>query len=156
MAISPSTDIILDVARAADPQKAMATTRALVAASGDDAPGASDDFVATLDRMPSSVPLPPEMSYKNPIASTPDPETPARKAEIGLASLLLKSMIDQMLPKEASDVYGGGVSGDVWKSMFSEKIAEEVAKSGALNLGERLFATHQNLLKSRKHGLIGA
>jgi peptidoglycan hydrolase FlgJ len=152
LAISPASDLVLDVARAADPQKANATTKVLAAATGD----VSSDFVAALDRLPSSAALPSGMSYKNPVASVTAKQTPARKAEIGLESMLLKSMIDQMLPKEASDVYGAGVAGDVWKSMLSEKIAEQIAKSGALKIGERLFATHQNLLQSKKHGLTGA
>ncbi len=152
MAISPASDLILDVARAADPRQAMATTKILAAASGD----VSGDFVAALDRLPSSAALPSGMSYKNPVAALTEKQTPARKAEIGLASMLLKSMVDEMLPKEASDVYGAGVAGDVWKSMLSDQIAEQIAKSGALKIGERLFATHQNLLQSKKHGWTGA
>jgi hypothetical protein len=62
--------------------------------------------------------------------------------------VLLKSFIDQMLPKDAVEVFGGGVAGDVWKSMLSEKIADEVAKSGALQIGQRLFATHPDKLQS--------
>ena len=152
MAISPASDLILDVARAADPQKAMATTRTLAAAPGDP----SGDFAAALDRLPSSVPLPGGMSYRNPVAALDEKLNPARKAEVGLESMLLKSMIEEMLPKEASHVYGAGVAGGVWKSMLSEKVAEQIAKSGALKIGERLFATHQNLLQSKQHGLTGA
>ncbi len=152
MAISPASDLILDVARAADPQKAMATTKALAAASGD----VSSEFVAALDRLPPAAAPPRGLTYKNPVVSLTERETPARKAEIGLEGMLLKNMIDQMLPKDASDVYGAGVAGDVWKSMLSEKIAGEIAKSGALKIGERLFATHQNLLQSKKHGMTGA
>jgi hypothetical protein len=45
-------------------------------------------------------------------------------------------------------VFGGGVAGDVWKSMLSDKIADEVAKSGALKIGQRLFATHPDQIQS--------
>ena len=75
-------------------------------------------------------------------------ETAAHKAAVGLESVLLKNFVDQMLPKDAVGVFGGGVAGDVWKSMLSEKIANEVAKSGSLHLASRLFATHQDLLQS--------
>lgn len=156
MAISPASDLILDVARAADPQKAAATTRTLAAASGDLWGDPSGDFAAALDRLPASAPMPRGVSYKNPVAALNEKLSPARKAEVGLEGMLLKSMIDEMLPKQASEVYGAGVAGDVWKSMLSEKIAEQIAKSGALKIGERLFATHQNLLQSKKHGLTGA
>jgi hypothetical protein len=64
--------------------------------------------------------------------------------------VLLKNFVDQMLPKDAVAVFGEGVAGDVWKSMLSEKIANEVAKSGALKLADRLFETHPDLLHSTR------
>jgi hypothetical protein len=141
MAISPVSDLILDVAQAADPQKASAASRALAAGASSTA----TDFSATLAQMAQPVDSS-RYAYHNPTPSISQAMTPARKAEIGLESVLLKSMIDEMLPKDAADVYGSGVSGDVWRSMLSEKIANEVAKSGALKIADRLFATHQDLL----------
>lgn len=147
MAIAPASDIILDVARAADPQKAAATTRLLAAASAD----ASSHFAVALDRLPGPATLP-DLSYQNPVRSTiASARTPERRAEIGLECLFLKSFVDQMLPKDASNVFGTGVAGDVWRSMLSEKIAEQIAKSGSLKIGEKLFATHRDLLHSSKH-----
>lgn len=155
MAISPTSDLILDVARAADPQKALATTRALASASqGAVSSDASGDFAKALDSLPSAPAkvASADYSYRAPMASAHGPvETAAHKAAVGLESVLLKSFVDQMLPKDAVGVFGGGVAGDVWKSMLSEKIANEVAKSGSLKLASRLFATHQDLLHSNKH-----
>ncbi|MGO9389836.1 rod-binding protein [Rhodoblastus sp.] len=152
MAISPASDIILDVARAADPQKAMATTRALDAGAGGDA---TSQFSRALDGLVVA-PSHPDFSYRNPIASTLGGQgSAAQKAAMGLESVLLKSFIDQMLPKDAVDVFGGGVAGDVWRSMLSDKIADQVAKSGALKLGTRLFATHQDLLHSARQQKFG-
>ncbi len=151
MAISPTSDLILDVARAADPVRAQATTRALAAGASGIQPIA--DFSRTLDRV-STAPAAPlqDYSYHNPTASIRSSvETKEHKAAIGLESVLLKSFVDQMLPKDAVDVFGGGVAGDVWKSMLSEKIANEVAKSGCLKIGARLFETHPDLLHSNKH-----
>jgi hypothetical protein len=148
MAISPASDIILDVARAADPQKASATTRALAEGAG--AGEAAAAFSQALDGV--SAPTTGIYSYHNPGATTLGATgSAAQKATVGLESVLLKNFIDQMLPKDAVDVFGGGVAGDVWKSMLSEKIADEVAKSGALKLGKRLFATHPDLLHSTGH-----
>jgi hypothetical protein len=145
MTISPASDIILDVARAADPQKAQATTRAL--AEGSTAADVSNGFSQALDGVSATASG--LYSYRNPGASSQIASaTTAQKATVGLESVLLKSFIDQMLPKDAAEVFGGGVAGDVWKSMLSEKIADEVAKSGALKIGSRLFATHPDLLHS--------
>jgi hypothetical protein len=150
MAISPVSDLILDVARAADPQKAGAATRVLSdgAAPGGAAPSGaatSAEFSSTLSQSASPADIG-RYAYNNPGATLTPAMTPARKAAVGLESMLLKSMIDEMLPKDAPDVYGSGVAGDVWRSMMSERIADQVAKSGALGLADRLFATHQDLL----------
>jgi len=140
MAISPVSDLILDVARAADPQKASAAARTLNAGA------ASENFSATLSQAAPAVDMS-NYAYRNPAASITPAMTPARKAQVGLESVLLKGMIEEMLPKDAAEVYGSGVAGDVWRSMLSEKIADEVAKSGALHIADRLFATHQDLLQ---------
>lgn len=147
MAISPASDLILDVARAADPQKAAATTRALAAASlGADA-GAG--FAEAFNGAARTAAPAPSYSYQNPVVSTHvAKESRAQKAAIGFESVLLKTFVDEMLPKDAADFFGSGVAGDVWKSMLSQKIADEIAKSGALKLTDRLFATHRDLLRS--------
>ena len=56
--------------------------------------------------------------------------------------MLINSFVGEMLPKEAGSVFGEGTAGDVWRSMLSEQIARQIAKSGALGLSRRLFATH--------------
>lgn len=156
MSISPTSDLILDVARAADPLKAQATTRALATASAAVDPTA--DFSRALDGV-AAAPAPPsaprDYSYKNPVAALHGAaETPAHKAEVGLESMLLRQFVDEMLPKDAVDVFGGGVAGDVWKSMLADKIADQIAESGSLKIGKRLFATHPQLLhSSRRRGL---
>ncbi len=151
MSISPTSDLILDVARAADPLKAQATTRALAAASaGVDATAA---FSTALDRVaaaPASAGR--DFSYQNPVAAVRGPvETSAHKAEVGLESVFLKQFVEEMLPKDATAVFGSGVAGDVWKSMMAEKIADQIAESGSLKIGKRLFATHPQLLRSNRH-----
>jgi peptidoglycan hydrolase FlgJ len=153
MAISPASDIILDVARAADPQKALATTRVLADGSGTAEP--STGFSQALQSVSATTSG--LYSYRNPVASSlPASGTAAQKATVGLESVLLKTFIDQMLPKDAVEVFGGGVAGDVWKSMLSEKIADEVAKSGALRIGKRLFATHPDRLQSLGNKTTGS
>ena len=91
-----------------------------------------------------------DLSYQNPALFGARTELPERKAAVGLESVLLKNVIDQMLPKDAVDVFGSGVAGDVWRSMLSDKIANQIAKSGALKISDRLFATHSDLLHPAK------
>lgn len=51
-------------------------------------------------------------------------------------SFVLQSFIQEMMPDEASQVYGSGVAGDFWKSMMAEKIAEQVAAAGGIGLAD--------------------
>jgi Rod binding domain-containing protein len=58
-------------------------------------------------------------------------------------SFVLQSFIQEMMPKQAEGVFGAGISGDFWKSMMSEKIAEQVAARGGLGIAETVRAGHQ-------------
>lgn len=53
-------------------------------------------------------------------------------------AFILQSFIQEMLPKDAESVFGKGTAGSVWRSMLSEKIANEVARSGGIGIAERL------------------
>lgn len=55
-------------------------------------------------------------------------------------ALVLQNFIEAMLPDDASSVYGEGLPGEMWKSMMSEKIAEEFASQGGLGIAERIGA----------------
>ncbi len=147
MAISPVSDLILDVARAADPQKATAASRALAADAPASSGFSSSNFSSVLNQAQSPVDLS-RYAYHNAGLDAAPPKSPEQKAAIGLESVLLKSFVDEMIPKDEADVFGSGVAGDVWRSMLADKIADEMAKSGALKISERLFATHQDLLQS--------
>src|SRR5579871_4285537 len=47
------------------------------------------------------------------------------------------------VPKDTGSVYGQGYAGDMWRSMLSEQVSRQIAKSGTLGLSRRLFATHE-------------
>ncbi len=53
-------------------------------------------------------------------------------------AVVLQTFIAEMLPQDGDSVYGAGLSGDMWKSMLSEKIAEQVASNGGLGIAERI------------------
>ena len=135
MSLAPPTDIVLEVARAADPNRAAAVVDKLkaLAAQGSASP---QDFAAALDTAASPTqPTPPVL----PIAAPP---SRARKAETKLESVMLGEFIGEMLPKDASSVYGQGYAGDMWRSMLAERVADQIAASGRLGIASRLFADH--------------
>ncbi|MGE0024404.1 MAG: rod-binding protein [Hyphomicrobium sp.] len=55
-------------------------------------------------------------------------------------AFVLQVFIQEMMPKESEAVYGSGVSGDFWKSMMSEKIAEQVAERGSVGIADYVRA----------------
>ena len=56
---------------------------------------------------------------------------------------MLNSFVGELLPKDASAVFGQGTAGDMWRSMLAEQVSLQIAKSGKLGLARRLFATHE-------------
>lgn len=134
MAISPPTDLIMDVARAADPQRAQEAARKLASYTG--AP--TGDFaalVATPGSKTSSVtsfgwrgPISPRALDVAPrahpkIASTGDAVTDAYRA---LGALLIQKMVEGALPSKTG-AFGKGIAGDAWKSMLAEQVAKHAA-----------------------------
>lgn len=131
MAISPPSDIVLDVARAAEPD-AVATARAeLLRKAGDlgktfavdNATPAGPAAPASLTRMASAESLP-DMSKK-------------------FEAMVLQTFIGSMMPKNAESTYGKGVAGDMWKSMMAEKVADVVAERGGIGIARYLTADFQ-------------
>lgn len=55
-------------------------------------------------------------------------------------AFVLQTFIEEMLPKEAEGVFGSGVSGDFWRSLMAEKIAEQVAERGNLGIADLVRA----------------
>ena len=155
MAIDPPSDIVLDVARAADPARAAAVARRLNALAVNGS-ASSEDFGAALEQAsPSRAPTPvagADMRAKL-AALQPGGNDKASKAQVQFESVLLNSFVGEMLPKGAPGTYGQGLAGEMWRSLLAEKISGEIAGSGALGIGRRLFATHP---MSTSAALMGA
>jgi hypothetical protein len=135
MSLAPPTDIVLEVSRAADPDRAAAVVKKLKALSAQGA-ASPQDFAAALDT--AAAPKSPSA----PVLPIGSPVSRARKAETKLESVMLSEFIGEMLPKDAQSAYGQGFAGDMWRSMLAEKVADQIAASGRLGLATRLFAGH--------------
>jgi Rod binding domain-containing protein len=55
-----------------------------------------------------------------------------------LEAFMLQSFVKSMLPKNATQVFGKGTAGEVWKSMLAEKLGQQLAVSGQIGLADRL------------------
>lgn len=134
MAISPPTDLIMDVARAADPRRAQEAARKLASYAG--AP--AGDFATLVARPASGGPPVTSFGWRGPIsphatdsaprarpkiASTGDAVTDAYRA---LGALLIQKMVEGALPNKTG-AFGKGIAGDAWKSMLAEQVARHAA-----------------------------
>ena len=135
------SDLIVDVARAADPARAATVTRRLETL-GSTGAAQSPDFANALTAagsLPSARPNVAGASRLLSAAAPPAVASRADKARVQFEATLLNSFVSEMMPNEDSSVYGGGYAGDMWRSLLSEKVADQIAKSGALHLASRLF-----------------
>ena len=146
MAFNPRTDVVLEVASAADPSRATLAAQRLNALAGSNAPTA--DFAADLDRAAApgsaaSAALPNAADARSRLAEAPGEPDKLRQAKTQFEAMMLNSFVSEMLPKDTGEVFGQGMAGDMWRSMLSEQVSTQIAKSGKLGLARRLFATHE-------------
>lgn len=148
MAISPPSDIVLDVVRAADPSRyavafdrlsrlgspgAAGTQFASAVGEASPAPGlagAREKFASLTLTKPSFA-----GKASAPAGADANTEKTLRKFE----AQVISTFIEQMMPESTTNSYGSGLSGGVWRSMLSEQIAGEIAKSGGLGIREKVM-----------------
>ena len=143
MAIDASSDIVMEVAKAADPARAAAVAQrlnALAAAAGADTNNFADTLAATAPAAASGSSALDARARLAAAADTTDEKATRVKTEF--ESVMLNSFVSEMLPKDASTVFGQGLAGDMWKSMLADQVSRQIAKSDALGIGKRLFASH--------------
>jgi flagellar protein FlgJ len=144
MAINPPTDIVLDVLNAADPAKvemAQARLKAGQAAMEAQRLASTDkSFDATIERA---------HHIRDSIAlrSTGDKkEVPEayRKFE----AMVLQNFLKSMLP-ESEEIYGKGATGEIWKGMMAEQLANEIARTGGIGIAESLMSHGSTAIRDR-------
>ena len=146
MAISPPSDIVLDVLNNADPSRLEVAQAQLKA----------NQSVAEARRL-ASTDASFDANFTKGVDDTHNikhrldgvhkkdvPET-YRKFE----AMVLQNFIKTMLP-ESEEVYGKGASGEIWKGMMAEKIAEEIAKDGGIGIAESLMDNGSTKVKDVK------
>jgi Rod binding domain-containing protein len=146
MAFSPKTDVILEVARAADPSRASLAAQRLNAIAGSNASPA--DFVSSLNQAAAVAHAPPSSpsggaDARSRLAEAAGGPDKLGKAKIQFEAMMLNSFVNELLPKDTGEVFGQGMAGDMWRSMLAEQVSTQIAKSGKLGLARRLFATHE-------------
>jgi hypothetical protein len=53
-------------------------------------------------------------------------------------AFILQMFVESMLPKDASDVFGKGTAGTIWRSMLAEQIGNEMARGSGVGIAKQL------------------
>ncbi len=148
MAISPPSDIVLDVASAADPAKVRAATDRLARLAADPNATASSFAEALAATKASTAPSTPTItpaavagmpdardSFAS--ATSRDPHKVYQKFE----AVLLQNFVEAVLPRD-TELFGDKNSADIYRSMMAEQLANQLAKSGRLGIAKQIMAAH--------------
>src|SRR6202050_3842443 len=146
MVCSPKTDVILEVASAADPSRAPLAAQRLNALAGSNATPA--DFVSSLNQAAAAANVAPGSptggaDARSRLAESAGGPDKLRQAKTQFEAMMLNSFVSELLPKDTGEVFGQGMAGDMWRSMLAEQGSTQIPKSGELGLARRLFATHE-------------
>ncbi|WP_158808098.1 rod-binding protein [Beijerinckia sp. L45] len=149
MAISPPSDIVLDVASAADPAKVRAATERLAKLAADPTATISFSDALASTKSPavtgSSTPAPTTAAPAG-FADARDRMTTAGphdklKAYQKFEAVLLQNFVESILPKD-DELFGDKNSADIYRSMMAEQFANQLAKSGSLGIAKQIMAAH--------------
>lgn len=145
MSISPPSDIVLDVARAADP----ARYREAAAKLGTARP--TTPFADTLtDVALRETPAKPAATARTVAAKTAEAKTADAKTADdaktqktketyrAFEAMTLATMLQSAMTSSTSSYFGEGVAGDTWKSLMVEQIANQMAKNGGVGIADQL------------------
>ncbi len=139
MSISPATDIVLDVARAADParyKRAVAKLDATAATAFTEQLAAEETAPV---RAPAAESEPiAQSANRTPVPMPSDPATDKIATTYRqFEAMALANMLEAAMPSDEG-FFGKGVAGDTWKSMLIDQIASEMAKQGGVGIAEQL------------------
>ncbi|OBZ92761.1 rod-binding protein [Pararhizobium polonicum] len=137
MAISPPSDLVMDVVRAADPaevQEAQARLKANRAAfQATSLAENGTGFANTVAVLNRDSPTNSLGDITNRAEAKKIPES-YRKFE----AMVLQNFVKSMLPTESEEIYGKGTAGDMWKSMMAEQIGNVMAQGKGVGIAESM------------------
>lgn len=67
-------------------------------------------------------------------------------------AMVLQTFIQDMMPKESEGMFDSGIAGEFWRSLLSEKIAEQTAERGGFGIAD--FVRAGETVPTRPGGLV--
>ena len=139
MSINPPSDLLLDVARAADPATSTVAAERLAkmgVRSGSVGTGFSEILNGIGAPPPSSAGLSELAAGTRVVPRLPGPVDAEKKAYQGLEALLLQNLVETMLPKN-SELFGKGSAGNIWRSMLARELGTDLSTKVDLGIEPR-------------------
>jgi peptidoglycan hydrolase FlgJ len=149
VAISPPSDLVLDVLKAADPvdvQAAQAKLQANKAAfAANSLAEAGNGFASTVDILNKAGT---QSGLGNAHTHVKSGKVPAAYQKF--EAMVLQNFVKNMLPT-SDTLYGKGNAGEIWKGMMAEQLGNTLAKDGGVGIAEKMY--HEQLQKTRGTGV---
>ncbi len=142
MSIQPPSDIVLDVAQAADPTRMQAAAQKLAKLAG--AGGASFAQVMDAARTGAGAAAGRAGDIVDLRQSMPTVATRAGgKANpyVGLEAAIWQTLVEDMLPKNQS-FFGDSTSGDITRTLMAEQLGNQLAKTTTLGIAAQALRQH--------------
>lgn len=138
MAVTLSSDLIVDVMRSADPARRNAAVARLQAAGESSRNEAAfADVVNQLGAPPDSPGGPAlSLTFSSVRAAAEKKEGPYQ----GFERMVLRNLFETLLPDDGSGAFGSGPSAGVWRSMAADQMAGVYAQSGGVGIARMLEA----------------
>lgn len=155
MSINPPSDIVLGVARAADPGAYRAAAERLERVGTTSASSVAQPVQQPTSAMKLSAQeqvkgvAPPSRSHET-TRSLPKAPDEKAKAYEQFEGFLLQTFVEAMLPKNAPNVFGSGPAGDIWKSMMAQYLAKEMAESTKFGIAEQIAEYREKFGKDNR------
>lgn len=141
MAISPPSDILSEVARAADPARYQAAAQNLIQGASPLAGPSFEDTVRAVSAGPMGGGAD-IYQIRNSLRNDSESVAAAKskRAAQEFEALVLQTFVESMLPKNAENIYGKGNAGSIWKSMMAEQVSAQMARAGGIGIAENILS----------------
>jgi len=139
MGVSLPSDVVVDVMRNADPSRLRGAVAKLQSMGGSEDNGVS--FASVLQAQPEQWGDGAENLF-SPIKTSVSPMAAATSdaggTYAGFEQMVLRNMLEQLLPDAGSGAFGAGPSAAIWRSMAADQLADVYAKAGGIGIGSML------------------
>ena len=136
MAVTLSSDLVVDVMRSADPARRNVAVARLQSQGGTDEP----QFASALDKVQGK---PVNTSQLTGMGAT-HRATDKGSTYQGFERMVLRNLFETLLPDQESGAFGGGPSAGVWRSMAADQLAGVYSASGGIGIADMLASAKQN------------